>query len=299
MDKKAKSFGGTWTEDKLERIRKYMVAYTRIMSRRPYHFSYVDAFAGSGYIKKKEDDSGTLSLFPESEEEESKKLIDGSARIALGIDPRFNEYIFIEKGKGGCIGLEALKAEFSDKASDIKVEHEDSNTYLRKLCNERDWKKERILVFIDPYGMSVEWDTIAELAKTKASDVWILFPLGMAVNRMLKKDGDIPSRWSACLDKFFGNQDWYDAFYHTEVINDMFGQVEKKWKEADFNGIGKYFVRRLETAFPGVAQNPLALINSRGVPLFLLCFATANPYAKDVALKIAQDILGRRRRKNG
>jgi three-Cys-motif partner protein len=297
MKEKAKKFGGSWTEDKLDRIRKYMAAYTRIMNKRPYHFIYVDAFAGSGYIKKKDDDNGTMSLYPEMAEEDSRKIIDGSAKIALQVEPRFKEYIFIEKAKGGCVGLEALREEFPDKASDIGIIHDDANSYLKKLCHERDWKKERILVFIDPYGMSVEWETIADLAGTKAADVWVLFPLGIAVNRMLKKDGDIPTRWVACLDRFFGNHDWFDTFYHTEVVNNMFGPVEITWKETDFDAIGKYFVKRLETVFEGVAQNPLALINSRGVPLFLLCFATANPYAVDVAIRIAQDIL--KRKSNG
>ena len=48
--------------------------------------------------------------------------------------------------------------------------------------------------------------------------------------------------------------------------------------------IGKYFNRRLATAFAGVAPNPYTLRNTRGVPLFLLCFAAANPHAAKTAM---------------
>jgi three-Cys-motif partner protein len=45
-------FGGDWTTDKLERVRKYLCAYTKIFSsneRASYLTTiYVDAFAGTG-----------------------------------------------------------------------------------------------------------------------------------------------------------------------------------------------------------------------------------------------------------
>ncbi len=41
------------------------------------------------------------------------------------------------------------------------------------------------MVFLDPYGMQVEWSTIEALAATKAIDLWYLFPLGVGVARLL------------------------------------------------------------------------------------------------------------------
>ena len=57
------SFGGQWTHEKLERIRKYLAAYVKIMSKRRYSYEYVDAFAGTGYINKKDQDSLTDEEF--------------------------------------------------------------------------------------------------------------------------------------------------------------------------------------------------------------------------------------------
>ena len=57
--------------------------------------------------------------------------------------------------------------------------------------------------------------------------------------------------------------------------------------------IGTYYNERLMRVFPGVADPPGVLRNSKNSPLYLLCFAVANPLprAKDTALKIAQYLL--------
>jgi three-Cys-motif partner protein len=51
--KQRDKFGGNWTEEKLECLKKYLSAYTTIFTKNPKarHFQtiYVDAFAGTGY----------------------------------------------------------------------------------------------------------------------------------------------------------------------------------------------------------------------------------------------------------
>jgi len=46
-------FGGNWTEEKLEKLREYLHAYTTIFKQNIraswYKTIYVDAFAGTGY----------------------------------------------------------------------------------------------------------------------------------------------------------------------------------------------------------------------------------------------------------
>jgi len=57
--------------------------------------------------------------------------------------------------------------------------------------------------------------------------------------------------------------------------------------------IGRYFVKRLETIFPGVSPNPKILMNSTGSPLYLLCFAvgSSSERAREIALRIANSQL--------
>jgi hypothetical protein len=40
-----------------------------------------------------------------------------------------------------------------------------------------------------------------------------------------------------------------------------------------------------------VAESPLSLQNSKGTPIYSLCFAAGNPKGAPTAVKIAQDIL--------
>ena len=42
------SFGGPWTNDKLEILRRYLDAYTTALKNQPFNLIYVDAFAGGG-----------------------------------------------------------------------------------------------------------------------------------------------------------------------------------------------------------------------------------------------------------
>jgi hypothetical protein len=35
------------------------------------------------------------------------------------------------------------------------------------------------VLFLDPYGMQVDWTTIEAIARTKAIDLRVLFPLGI------------------------------------------------------------------------------------------------------------------------
>jgi hypothetical protein len=55
--------------------------------------------------------------------------------------------------------------------------------------------------------------------------------------------------------------------------------------------ISKFIIKRLKLIFPGVAENPLLLHNSKNNPLYLLCFASGNEKGSKTAIKIAQDIL--------
>jgi three-Cys-motif partner protein len=285
-------FGGTWTQDKLERVRKYLVAYSQIMKSRRYKYAYIDGFAGTGYHEVKPEEGDSCNLFAELDEPAVEAFMDGSARIALQVEPRFHKYIFIEKSRKKTRELEKLRSEYPDRADDIIIKRAEANACLRELCLQRSWAERRAVLFIDPFGMQLAWDTVAAVGQTKAIDTWILFPVS-AVNRLLVCGGEIPAKWRERLDTMFGEPDWFDVFFPKEKLP-LFddGTVVRK-KAADLDLIGKYFNRRLATAFAGVAPNPYTLRNSQGAPLFLLCFAAGNPNAVDTAIKIAQDILKR------
>ena len=204
MKRASHSFGGSWTKDKLERVRKYLEAYTTILSKKHFKFAYIDAFAGTGYRTAKNSDESEDPLFPEFSEKETQDFLEGSARVALQAMPRFSKYIFIEKKGKHIPELQRLKDEFPLLAEDIKIENEDANDYLNSLCLQSDWSGHRAVLFLDPYGMQVKWETLKAIAATEAIDLWLLFPLGVAVNRLLKKNGKINDTVKERLDGMFG-----------------------------------------------------------------------------------------------
>lgn len=291
MKRDLQRFGGDWTAEKLERVRKYLAAYATIMRKQHFRFAYIDAFAGTGYRTLKQRDGRNELLFPEFSEQDSQGFLEGSARIALRVTPRFDKYLFIERDPDRFAELNRLKVEFPTVANAIVLVNAKANAYLQDLCLNRKWKDHRAVLFLDPFGMQVIWETILAIAGTRAIDLWILFPIGVAVNRLLTRNGKITKSWRNRLDAMFGETDWYEAFYQTRKEVDLFGEETKTQKLATFELIGKYFVRRLKRCFAGVAENPLPIFNSRNVPLYLLCFASGNPKGAKTAVKIAQDIL--------
>lgn len=278
MNTRGQRFGGDWTEQKLECVSKYLHSYTQIMKDRDFHFAYIDAFAGTGYRELKH-----------SEDIEIPSFLAGSARKALEINPPFKEYVFIEENEDSYVELKNLADEFPNR--NIECKNANANQCLTDLCREREWRTNRALVFLDPYGMEVEWTTIELIAHTQAIDLWYLFPIGMGVSRLLKNDGKISMSHRRKLNRFFGTDDWFDKFYQLARQGSLFNDENEVEKRDDILAeIEQYFLKRLESVFARVAGNPLPLRNSKNSLMYLLCFAAGNPNAPN-ALKIAQEIL--------
>lgn len=291
-------FGGDWTTRKLDILAGYLRSYNTVLRNKPmpsnpFQRYYIDAFAGTGYRELPSAENGWGSeedlLFPDLATEEPQQLLDGSARLALRVRPRFDRFVFIEQRADRCAHLELLKEDFPHLAPDIDIQQGDANEKIRKLC-EMDWRSRRAVLFLDPYGMQVEWPTLEAIASTKAVDLWLLFPLGMGVNRMLPKSGEVPDTWRRRLNLLLGTEDWYEDFYRRIRTPALFGEEETVIK-ASTETIGRYFNDRLKTVFAGVADNPGVLRNSVRNPLYLLCFAVANERGKLVALQIANHLL--------
>lgn len=289
---KSQEFGGPWSVIKIELLKKYLHFYTQALKNQPFKLIYVDAFAGSGSFKIKQKETFPLSLFPEAKHKNKKSTFDGSAKVALSLDRPFDSYIFIEKEGETFSELQGLKKEFPDIERRVHLENSGANRYLQKLCDNLNWKENRAVLFLDPFGLQVEWDTIVSIANTKAIDLWFLFPIG-SVNRMLAKNGKISKGWEQRINIVFGTNNWYDKFYKESGQLSIISNDKCIYKEVNIKSLEKYILQRLQAVFAGVAPNPRLLRTERNVPLFLLCFAIGNPKpkAKELALKAAQSIL--------
>lgn len=287
---------GDWTSRKLQVLASYLKSYTTALKDQPsknhaFRKGYIDGFAGTGYRDAHRDESDSQTpLFPDLGEADPQALLDGSARIALKTEPRFDRYVFIERSAERCAQLEALKSEFPELANDIHIQKGEANDEIRKMCA-KDWRAHRAVMFLDAFGMQVEWKTVEAIARTNAIDLWLLFPLGMGVNRLLTKSGDIPQPWRHRLNVLLGTEDWSEDFYKVDTAPTLFGDEEERVVKATTATIGRYFNDRLKTIFAGVSAEPGVLRNSKRNPLYLLCFAVGNDRGKDIALRMANHLL--------
>jgi three-Cys-motif partner protein len=280
----SQEFGGDWTQQKLQILDEYLAAYCQIFrtNARAKFFKtiYVDAFAGSGVIQHGGDPD---------EDGSTTKLLEGSA--ARAVRHSFHEYLFIDKSAKRIAELEKLKLN-SDARDRISIRHGDANEKLLEFARSTDWKTHRAVVFLDPYGMQVEWETIRMLGGTNAIDLWFLFPLGQAVMRLLIKGSEPPAEWRSRLDKIFGTSSWKKHFYITSVQDDFFeGEISTTQRHADWRAVKNFLVERLKTIFYAVHPKPAVLRNSKNVPIYLFCFAASNPVGAKTALKIANHLL--------
>jgi three-Cys-motif partner protein len=225
-----------------------------------------------------------LAISAEAAAEYSK----GSAVRALEIDPGFAEYVFIERDARRAAELEELRRRFSTKV--IQVVNSDAAQALSQWLSDTDWRKNRAVMFLDPFGMQVEWSLVQAIAATRAIDLWMLFPI-FAVNRMLARSGRLPDSWREKLNRVFGTEDWEQKFYISQAT--LLDGITATEKVANIALIQEFLLDRLRSVFSAVAD-PLTLYNSRGSPLFLLCFAAGNPKGAPTALRIAQHLIGRK-----
>lgn len=285
-------FGGPWTDEKLRCVQDYLRQYMVILKDYPkYATTYVDAFAGTGF--REQPAAADASQLPILEfTDDDVGFLKGSAYMALEIERKFDHYIFVERSPRHAGELAKLKESFDDIAPRIDIEKADANTFLLRWCSETDWDRNRAVVFLDPYGMQVEWKTVECMARTKGIDLWYLFPLS-AVNRLLTRDGRPSEEWSLRLTTILGTNEWKEAFYSTRRTATLFGDETAEVKDTDFDRITEFFQNRLRSTFPKVAPNPRVLRNGVNSPLFLLCFAVASPYpsVQRAALNIASYIL--------
>ena len=121
---------------------------------------------------------------------------------------RFHRYVFIDS-KASHIGAlrKVVDREFLDLKERCELVQEDANVWLQRWCSSEDWRSHRAVVFLDPYGMSVEWKTIEAIANTKAIDLWVLFPFAIGANRMMPNDVLPDKGWGLVLTRVLGTAD--------------------------------------------------------------------------------------------
>lgn len=280
-------FGAQHTELKLSVVESYLKFFTRALKP---HFSelwYIDAFAGTGSrTVRVEARDGDLIDEPVPERIEQRR---GSAQIAVDVVPRLDRLIFIDTKPAHCAALRELADRHPDR--EIIVIEDEANARIQAAIAWDGWKQTRAVMFLDPYGMDVEWETLKSISATKAIDVWFLFSLSGLYRQAARRSSDIDASKRAAITRILGTDAWEQELYSDMGQGDMFGSQEKQ-RTADVQGLERYVKSRLETIFAKVFD-PLALPVERKPQRFslFLCISNPEPKALGLATRVANHIL--------
>lgn len=286
-------FGSAETERKLDCLRAYLAAYSTALSKQNFSRIYVDAFAGTG--DRTETRPSLPYFFTGVPEQLEEITTPGSARIAIETNPAFHSVVLIENDPKKVAALKVIAAEYPDRR--VQVRAGDANAIVKRICQRFDWHRERIrgVVFLDPYGMEVDWTTVEAIARTKALDCWYFFPLSGLYRNAPHDPLKLDANKIDALNRVFGTDRWMTEWYEERAqARDLLGDVIVEHRRvADVDRIEGWVHDRLRTVFKGAVLKPLRLKHPGGAPMASLFFAVSNdrPSAVRVASDIASHIL--------
>lgn len=258
---------GEWSEIKLNIIKDYASAYSRILAsqKRPklYHV-YIDAFAGSGvHISKATGD-----------------YIPGSPLNALMIEPPFREYHLID--------LEPEKVsllnKFVEGRKEVYVYPGDCNDILLNDVFPRVLFKDyrRGLCLLDPYGLHLKWKVIKIAGEMKSIDMFLNFPVAdMNRNVLWRNPQGVDPADIERMNAFWGDDSWRNIAYST--TKNLFGYPEKEDNETVAEG---FRMRLKEVGGFSYVPDPLPMRNSRNAIVYYLFFASQKPVAAEIIMDI-------------
>jgi three-Cys-motif partner protein len=293
-------YGGRHSDEKVARLREYLQQFATALKNQGFTLVYIDAFAGSG---GRTEVRPALPLLGSDDASPQDVTVPGSARVAMEVVPPFDYLLLVESDPDRYAALEQLRTEFPKQK--IDCHRGDANEAVQRFCRNAPWrgskdapKGMRGVVFLDPYGMEVDWATVEAIAATQSLDLWYFFPLMGLYRQAANKAFAIDATKRAQLIRVLGTEDWEDAWYSTpHGPTDLFGDAADTIRTADVDAIERYVKRRLESIFKGAVLDPLRIYHERRFPLASLFFAVSNPSmrAVKVASGIARHILRNKR----
>lgn len=273
---------GPWAKLKLDALERYLAAYHRVMQNQRFTLIYIDAFAGAGWSRLRSapaGDQGVNLLLDEEQAAAEEEFIAGSPVRAMTTGRGFDRYFFFDADPRRADLLRQLQRDYPNK--DIHIEEGDANAGVQKLARRFHVSPmARGVAFLDPYGPHLHWQTVQALAETRKVDVIINFPLAMAINRLITRDGQIRENWARMLDACFGTHEWYDLAYREDT--DLFGPCGVRKDEATATRLLELYHGRLKQAF-GHVVTPSLVTNTKGNPLYYLLWASSHGRGAPIA----------------
>lgn len=282
-------WGGPWTEQKLNAFENYVKSYLTILNKNPWWGKICfDGFAGDGDGKEIKSE---IPLFNSITKEEQFVYRGAAERLVSLEDPyNFDYYYFIELNQKRLSRLETKLSKINnDNQRKLIFRTTDCNKELLKLADVLSKQKHVALILLDPFGMHIDWKSIEKFKGTR-SDIWILLPTAVIVNRLLDKKGKLQNIKK--LESFFGipeDQIRKEFYVETGQANFFTDKTEIKKVIDPIEKISSLYIKRLKGIWKHVTDPALRLDNSSGAPLFHFIFASNNKTAHKIANYIIQN----------
>jgi three-Cys-motif partner protein len=194
---------GSWSDFKYRLVQLYCQLFTAGMKGKWGSLVYVDLYSGSGQSRV----SGT------------GEILLGSPLIALSIDVQFDKYIFCEQDTDK---LDALRTRVGKRFPKANVE------FVEGDCSDT---KDEIyshipagslgLCFVDPYDLSLKFDTLRRLSDNRRMDFLCLIASHMDGSR---NHAIYSGEKSTKLDLFLGSEAWREERKKPNVAHTNFGK---------------------------------------------------------------------------
>lgn len=259
---------GYWSEVKLAIVREYAKAYSTILAKQPrLRHVYVDAFAGAGIHLSKT----------------THELVPGSPLNALAVDPPFRELHLIDLDGAKIANLRQLVGD----RPDVFIYEGDCNRVLLDDVFPRiryeDYR--RGLCLLDPYGLTLSWDVLAQAGRMRSIELFLNFPImDMNRNALWVNPTGVDTADLERMTNFWGDDSWRDVIYTGQKT--LFGD-EELIKTAGNQQVVNAFRKRLRDAagFKEVPE-PIPMRNSRNATVYYLFFASHNATGARIARHI-------------
>jgi three-Cys-motif partner protein len=243
-------------------LSEYAVRYSMVMNGRKREwlqaYYYIDAFAGPGIALHKGD-------------QRVSSFLQGSPMRVLQIEPRFDYCWFIDKNPRRADVLNRILSETNTDDSRYRIEVGEANAKISNLVGNLN-SQERALVFLDPYGLQVEWRTVEALAASRRVDVLINFSL-MGILRNLRRVRGPSIQFRQLMAKVLRSTDWIEEVYAQQAT--LEGDTVDVRGEIGSAELAEHYQADLKKVFASVSE-PAIMTNSRGGAIYALIFASQN-----------------------
>ncbi len=262
---------GYWSEIKLDIIREYAVAYSKILSAQTkpsfYHI-YIDTFSGAGVNISR--NTGDFVL--------------GSPLNALSVEPPFREYHLIDIKKEK---IESLDHLIGDREDVFLYQGDCNKIILEDIIPKVGYKDyRRALCILDPYGLHLDWDVVYNMGKEKSIEIFLNFPVADMNRNVLWRDAtNVSESQIERMNKFWGDTSWENVAYVDSKQKHLFGN-EIKEKTSNETIANAYRHRLKEVAGFKYVPMPIAMKNSQNAIIYYLFFASPKPVAENIVKSI-------------